>query len=147
MGHVFIPVQKLVDRIGDPFQNTYWTSKHDPVTREMVRDSVLHGTYDRAHWSFSNCPAPVTNFQFDGEWHAQRIAYLHMFGWDRPIEIDVGIPSLNYWPYPLLDGHHRLCAAVYAGATHIEASVSGALDYAFELFGVDCTNYDLSECA
>jgi hypothetical protein len=52
---------------------------------------------------------------------------------------------MGYFPYPVLDGHHRLCAAIMTGETVIKAQVSGALDYAFELFGVDCALHQLTE--
>jgi hypothetical protein len=142
MAHVHIPIAKLVERIGDPFDNRFWSDENCRVNRDMVRDSLLYGTYGEAHWSYSDQAKPEYDFEFTPEWHAQRIAYLLTYGWDRPIEIDVGVPSLGYWPYPLIDGHHRLCAAIYRGDTDIAATVGGSLDYAFELFGVDCTDHD-----
>lgn len=143
MGHVLIPVQKLVDQIGDPFRTDKW--KEGPITRDMVYTSLMIGTYDRAAWSYSSELSPSdlpVEFRYTPEWHAQRIAYLIVHGWNDPIEIDIGIPSLGYRCYPLLDGHHRVCAAVYREDEMIPANVSGALDYAFELFGVNCANPD-----
>lgn len=71
--------------------------------------------------------------------HASRIAFLVKNGWADAIEVDVGIPSMRcYVNWPVTDGNHRLAAAAYRGDKAILASVGGCLDYAFELFGVEC---------
>lgn len=145
MGYVNLPVEKLTVCLVDPFN--HW-EVDGVVCRDMVRDALLFGTYDRASWSYSHQYSPSdikAKFRYTAEWHAQRIANLIVYGWSDPLEIDVGIPSLNYYPYPLIDGHHRLCAAIYRDDKTIAASVSGSLEYAFELFGVDCRNYDLED--
>lgn len=55
------------------------------------------------------------------------------------LEIDVGVPALNYLPdWMVLDGNHRLAAAIYARRPTILAYVGGQLDYAQRLFGVEC---------
>jgi hypothetical protein len=70
----------------------------------------------------------------------ERIAYLVVNGWDDAIEIDVGVPSLLcHVDWIVLDGNHRLAAAIYRGDTMISASVGGCIGYAMELFGVDVT--------
>lgn len=70
--------------------------------------------------------------------HARRIAWLVVNGWEDAIEIDVGVPAFgNCRAWPVLDGNHRLYAAVIRGDAEIQASVSGSLDFAAELFGVD----------
>ena len=38
----------------------------------------------------------------------------------------------------VLDGNHRLAAAIFAGREVTKADVAGQLDYATELFDVDC---------
>ena len=38
----------------------------------------------------------------------------------------------------VLDGNHRLAAAIFSGTEHILADVTGQLGYATELLGVDC---------
>lgn len=130
-----IPVDKLLAGIGDcPFE------KHG-ITKEMVQESLRTGSYGMASESYSHARLPIER---SPEWHAQRVAYLVRYGWEHPIEIDVGIPSVGFYPYPLQDGHHRLCAAIIRGDTHIRAEVSGALEHAFEIFGVDCSLY--GEC-
>lgn len=71
--------------------------------------------------------------------HAARIAYLVEHEARDAIEIDVGVPALNYLPdWMVLDGNHRLAAAIYARRPTILAYVGGQLDYAQRLFGVEC---------
>ena len=72
--------------------------------------------------------------------HAGRVAFLVEHEAADAIEIDVGIPALNYWPgWLLLDGNHRLAAAIYARRRTILAQVDGQMDYAYRLLG--CTDY------
>lgn len=77
----------------------------------------------------------------DGEDHAGRIAYLVRNRASDPISIDVGCPALGYWgpKWMVVDGNHRLAAAIYRGDLTISALVDGQLDWALELFGVDCS--------
>ncbi len=75
------------------------------------------------------------NSQSSYELHAMRIAWHATAGWTDPIEIDVGVPGLGYRPeWPILDGNHRLYAAVARGDVNIDCSISGCLDFAKELF-------------
>ena len=71
--------------------------------------------------------------------HAARVAYFVQFGWDDPIQIDVCIPSLGYHTKELVtDGNHRLAAAIYRGDKKIVAEISGDINDATEMFGVEC---------
>jgi hypothetical protein len=126
-----IPMDRLLNAIGDPFEV-------HRITREMVQHSLRFGTYEIAHEAYGR---EISAVERDPEWHAQRVAYLVQYGWNDPIELDVGIPSLGFVPYPLIDGHHRTCAAIIRGDKEIKAEVAGAVDYAKQLFGVDCSLY------
>ncbi|WP_323601038.1 hypothetical protein [Pseudomonas putida] len=72
--------------------------------------------------------------------HSARIAYLVLNPACDPIELDVGCPGLGLGgpSWPVLDGNHRLAAAIFREDEFISAQVSGDLDHAFELFQVDC---------
>lgn len=59
--------------------------------------------------------------------HAGRVKYLASAAID-PIDIDVGVPCLGYHNRRVLDGHHRLCAAVYLGHKTILCRVQGEID-------------------
>lgn len=70
--------------------------------------------------------------------HAGRIAYLVLNEALDAIVVDVGIPSLGFCPaWMILDGNHRLAAAIYAKRETILASVSGSVEHAKHLFGAD----------
>jgi len=45
----------------------------------------------------------------------------------------------------VVDGNHRFAAAIYRGDEWILADVAGELDYAFELFGVDCAGEEAED--
>jgi hypothetical protein len=128
-----IPVQKILDNIDDPFGR--WATGR-VVTLKMVQEALSDGSYALAEESYSHGKDYGDKSTL---WHARRIAWLVRNGWDAPIDLDVGIPSMGYFPYILIDGHHRLCAAIVSGDSEIKAQVSGSIDYAFELFGVDCS--------
>jgi hypothetical protein len=139
---VEIPVARLLERITHPLSGEQWDCA--PLTACMIEACLLKGDYEGHDKSYSHeimaLYRPYTP-EKRRDYHIRRIAWLVKNGWDEPVEIDVGIPSMNYWPYPLIDGHHRLCAAIYLQHPHICASVAGCLEYALELFGVDCAQY------
>ncbi len=132
MKFTLIPVAKLVELVPDPFDR--WNTS-GTVTREMVQEALLDGSYALADESFSHGKDQRDKSAL---WHARRIANLIKNGWSQAIDLDVGIPSLRFHPFVVTDGMHRLCAAIITGETVIKAEVSGDIDYAFELFGVDC---------
>lgn len=78
--------------------------------------------------------------------HAARIAYLVNNPANDPLDIDVGVPALGHTvSWPILDGNHRLAAAILRKDKTILAEVGGQMDYARHLFGVDCDEDPLSE--
>lgn len=66
--------------------------------------------------------------------HAARIAFLVKHPDDEPIEIDVGVPSLGYYIFRVLDGNHRLAAATIRGDRIIKVDIQGEVSYAKHLF-------------
>ena len=124
---VQIPVERL-RALCDPFINP-WAG--EPFTQADVRAAIEQGRL--RHVCFTTARKP-----WDTQAHIERIAYLVVHGWHGPINVDVGIPSMGFSvDWPVQDGNHRLAAAIYLGAPVIEASVSGDLDYAQQLFFVD----------
>jgi len=60
--------------------------------------------------------------------HIARIAWFVVHGWNDPIHIDVGVPSLGCYPaWPLEDGNHRFAAAIVRGDRVIPTDMSGAV--------------------
>ncbi len=118
---VLVPVARLQAHC-DPFESCPWEGT--PVTLDDVWVALASGRLVK---------------EPGGTDHAGRIAYLVVNEAVDAIEVDVGIPVLNYRPtWMVLDGNHRLAAAIFAGREVIRADVAGQLDYATELFGVDC---------
>lgn len=81
--------------------------------------------------------APVDTDE-PAERHAGRIRYLALNGWTDAVQMDVGIPALQYGgpSWPLTDGNHRVAAAVLRRDAFIEVDVAGQVDHAARLLGV-----------
>lgn len=123
---VELPVKKLA-RLCNPFVTPPWgTGK---VTKAMVHKAIEKGTL-----KIASVPVPVDSIP---EIHAHRIAFLVEHPAIDPIEVDVGVPDLGYIPdWIVIDGNHRLGAAIIMGKETIPACVSGDIDYGYRLFGV-----------
>ena len=80
---------------------------------------------------FSGCMESVISAEYD---HAARIAYLVLNPDNNPIEIDVGIPSIGYYDMNLVDGNHRLAAAIYRKDKTIMVNWTGEEGYFKHLF-------------
>lgn len=117
---VLLPTARLA-RHCNPFRGEPWSVR---VTKQMVRHALQERRFERK-------PGTID--------HAARIAFLIEHEATDAIEVDVGVPALNYWPsWMVLDGNHRLAAAIYAKRPMILTNVGGQLDYAKRLFGVEC---------
>lgn len=68
------------------------------------------------------------------ERHIAKIAFFAKHAAERPINLDVGIPSMGYFADHLVtDGNHRLAGALIRGDKTIAASVCGSESHAKEL--------------
>ncbi len=66
--------------------------------------------------------------------HEARIAWLVKHGWGDTIQLDVGAPDLGcHVAWIVIDGNHRLAAAIYRGDKTIGCTIGGDLHYADEL--------------
>jgi hypothetical protein len=120
---VLVPVKKLLD--WSPFSSYVWTSS--VLTELMVSAAIENG-------EFVEIPS---DDEENIEYHAKRVAWLVMNPTDDPIQIDVGCPVLRcHVDWIIMDGHHRLAAAIYRGDDTIPAHVSGQVSHAKELLGV-----------
>jgi hypothetical protein len=127
---VEIPLKQLAQRC-DPFVESPWGSSK--VTRDMVKSAIEAGDLEAT--PFNPKQADHSGSQ---KYHTRRIAYLAVNGWSDPISIDVGVPGLGcYVDWFIDDGNHRVAAALVMGRETISAEVSGDMNYAFDLFGVD----------
>lgn len=78
--------------------------------------ATINGVYNRKPW--------------DSDRHASRIAYLASVAEPlKPIDIDVGIPSMGcHVAWPILDGNHRLAAAFVRKQETINVLFSGCIE-------------------
>ncbi|MBK6616279.1 hypothetical protein [Ottowia sp.] len=101
------------------------------ITLEAVRKAMTHRFHQPLAYS-----ACLRATRWTVEDHIARIAYLASTGWSEPIEVDVGVPHMNCWVnWPVVDGNHRLAAAIARRDDFILASVGGCCTYMRELFG------------
>jgi len=113
----------------NPFKNHCWRGLQTPITIREINTAISK----KILRSF-----PIKDGETTRGQHIQRIAYLIVNVSNHPIDIDVGIPELNYCPdWIVCDGNHRLAAAFYRNDKSIFAEVSGSCNYAKELLGVD----------
>lgn len=121
------------------------------TTEQAIPITVFkgHTPFDWYPWSSSNIDEPpiatreikealndtssTTEYNPTIVWtrqqHIHRIAFFVKNGWERPITIDTGIPSLGRIPlHPIMDGHHRIAAAIFLKYNTIQATPHGDLD-------------------
>lgn len=66
--------------------------------------------------------------------HIKKIAYFVKHGFDKPISIDVGVPSMGcYTDHLIEDGNHRFAAAIIRGDKTVKATIIGEGEYAQEI--------------
>lgn len=127
-----IPLSKLEP--WSPLMRHCWIGLDSPVTREEIRLAVSTDdlrcepvpVYD---WS----KPPIPRIE-----HVRRVAYFVVYATQEPIELDVGVPELGWYPSWIIeDGNHRLAAAFFRGDKEINASVSGSIAHAKELLGIE----------
>jgi hypothetical protein len=131
------PMSAILDYVGDPVEQMIWDCPrftHQDVL-DVAEGDEIDAPYDE----------DVQNMVVgQSSYHIARIAYLLRYGWDESgnddhtpiLEVPFGgIPRLGH---PLLDGNHRLAAAIIRGDQFFTVSVDGDLDAAEEMF-------DLSE--
>lgn len=107
----------------DPVRKNCW-GLDSPITQLDIEKAVSSG----------NLFSPKSNEKTTSEIHRtksehiSRIAWFVVHGWNDPIDIDVGVPSLGcYSKWPLEDGNHRFAAAIIRGDHIILAIISGVV--------------------
>lgn len=126
---VMPPVNRLLE-ICNPLKHPPWGCVRITI------DEVLRGAKNRGD-AFH--PRKILPSGWSRSQHISRFRYYVLNGWSDPIDIDVGVPMLGCdVAWMIIDGNHRFAAAIVRKIPIIPASVSGDLDFAQELFGVDC---------
>lgn len=125
----------LLASLNDPFGPVWHTRdrRRRQITRRQVRDCIALQQFEAAAYR-----PEIDRYSWTLDQHAQRVAHLCVVGWSDPISIDVGVPGLGCnVDWFVEDGNHRLAAAIVRGDSHILAVVSGSLNFAAELFGIN----------
>lgn len=133
------PVAKtsLLLTLCNPFDGC-WPELDTPLTLRDVRFALEEGVPElEPPFEFSwTEPPPQRVLRLK---HARKVAWFVENGFSKPLEIDVGVPSLGVLPsWPLIDGNHRFAAAVFryqelGEDPLLPISVSGSVSYANEL--------------
>jgi hypothetical protein len=117
-------------RSHSPFNVFIWDSVERPIRKLEITKALFEKRYNKT-------PYNSNQYDWSREKHIERIAWLVLHKARKPIEIDVGIPSMEFCPERLIqDGYHRLAAAYYRGDETIMASIAGDCKYAEKLFGL-----------
>lgn len=113
-----IPVE-IIKEFVNPFEEPVWNG--EVLSDKMIEHSTPIAEYylnlgddNRKEWTI--------------EQHAGRVKYLVENGWDNPIILDVGVPSLNYYNKMLLDGNHRFAASIFKKEKTIIAELNGEIE-------------------
>jgi hypothetical protein len=135
MEHHELELSKVME-YANPF-NGCWMELEKPITIEEVKQcikdgkaelAITPGWYDIAFGKVKITPEEVR------ENHIKKIAFFAINEHEKPISLDVGIPSMGcHVDYIVDDGNHRLAGAIASGMKTIKASVSGSMEHAQEL--------------
>lgn len=111
----FLLTAKLVER-SDP---RYAWGFYRPICEREVRKAVKNGKL------FDPKDELLGHIKSHSD-HVRRIAWFVVNGWDEPIEVDVGVPALGcHVGHIIIDGNHRVAAALFRRDPAIWANVSG----------------------
>jgi len=124
-----VPLKPLLKRL-NPFRDNPWTAFNSCITKREIEKAIQQRRFQKNHRFCREVRRE----------HIERIAFLVSQMDISPIEIDVGAPELdkNYDGVIITDGWHRLAAAIYCQNETILANISGSLEYARQILGVDC---------
>lgn len=128
---VRVSIARLLEEFdANPYEQVVWDMDLTTViTREEVAAAIADGSHALTAGTACN-EAMLHNAPLSREYHIGRVAHFVVNGWDDAIELDVGIPSMGYFPaWPIQDGNHRFAAAVYRGDESILADVAGRADW------------------
>jgi hypothetical protein len=133
---IHIQVSKLKE-LCDPYVYHPWGVK---VSKSKVQKAVNCG---------NSLEIPISSPKANGRKptandHAARIAYFIVNGFEDPISLDVGIPSMGYsMDWILTDGNHRLAPAIFSNLATVPVEFSGEVEFFKELFGL--SDWDLTQ--
>lgn len=117
---MLIRTSKLMQYIVDPRENIPWDCSR------FTPDEVWYA-YD--HKKFRRIPGDLFDKSYK-DFNIQRIAWFVKRMPFDPIELDVGCPSLGYYSNDwVIDGWHRIYAALLRKDKFINAMIAGEVDF------------------
>lgn len=130
-----VPLSR-VKKLADPFG--CWMELKSPITHQEVLDCLKNNQEQLTETPLALDAMMDSKGSFDvdeaRQKHIQKIAYFVKNGFDKPIDIDVGVPSMGcYIDHMIEDGNHRLAAAIIRKDKTIKCSIMGEGEYAIEL--------------
>jgi hypothetical protein len=118
LGGLLVPLSN-VSNICNPFKVCCWPIFGGPITQLEISECVLKGKLND----------PISGDCESRSDHVGRVAWFVVNGWIHPIQIDVGVPSLGCnVQWIVVDGNHRLAAAIYSEYPNIKCACSGSID-------------------
>lgn len=129
MSHVAVPVN-LIAEISNPVETPPWPG----VEPEITPDDVMRAFTDKTFLDHHKTPLPETMHD-DGTEHIRRIAWLMHNPIMDPIHIDTTAMAHGCWP--VIDGNHRLYAALMMKHAVITVFFSGFESDIERIFGRD----------
>jgi hypothetical protein len=122
-----LDVRKLAER-WNPYRETVWMKCDTPITIEEVKRAWIN-----RHLISPNHPKEMYMNFWDvspREDHIRRVAWLiENYRNTHPIQIDFGIPGTSAH-FAMIDGNHRLAAAIFLNFPYVWCDWSGALSEA-----------------
>lgn len=99
----------LLRHVATALEIPVWLGMRDPISAEEVAIAILDGDLldPDVHGSCDQHAMPRA-------WHVGRIAWFVVNGWRDPIQVDLNAR------WPVIDGNHRLVAAVLREDTFVE---------------------------
>ena len=135
----FVPVAAVARHV-NPLRCPPWEDC-PAMSRALVARFIATADLEARPWDWGRdaVSTVTTHMQRrddrDEHYHAKRVAYLVLN--PSPVPIDLEIPALGigYYPeYPVVDGNHRLAAAIYRRDRWIAIRYGGGMDEFEEMF-------------
>ncbi len=135
-------VRNLADLCGC-FHALVWDALEEPIKPIEVLRAIA--TKDHLNLNPFPEPPPDSTNTWTRQDHVHRIAWFVMHGWDSPIEVDVKVVQQKqnfYCGWPVVDGLHRVAAALVRLDKYIDAVVVGSLKDHLELMATSSIGLD-----
>lgn len=127
-----------IQRFCDPFKGC-WIELNRPLSTQDVQRCLDRDDADlQEPWRCVHDALAIPQAELRRR-HAAKVAWFVLYGFQDPIQLDVGVPSLGCYPSWLVqDGNHRLAAAIFRRTVLQEdpmlpVEISGSISFAKEL--------------